>query len=159
MDVLKQLCTDIGLLNVQTYIQSGNIVYQASEQDCAILSQNIHNTILAQLGLDIPTFTLSSKQFDDIINQNPFTAEEELAQLYITFIEGVPYPNGKTAIEEKKADNELLHITTSAIFLIANIGYDKTKVNNTLIENKLKVTATTRNYKTCLKLISLATTI
>lgn len=159
MDVLKQLCIDLGLHNVQTYIQSGNIVYQSEEQDSTILSKRIHSTILAHLELDVPVLTLESEQFKKIINENPFTTEEELAQLYITFIEGTPYREGIHTLIDKKADTELLHITASAVFLVANIGYGKTKVNNTLIENKLKVTATTRNYKTCLKLISLTSVI
>ena len=61
-----------------------------------------------------------------------------------------------TAITAKKAPEELLHISNKACYLVANIGYGKTKITNTLIENKLKVTATTRNYRTCLKLIELA---
>jgi uncharacterized protein (DUF1697 family) len=159
MNELKQLCIDLGLHNVQTYIQSGNIVYQTSEQAPSTLSKRINNTILTHLGLDIPVLTLESEQFKKVINENPFTTEEELAQLYITFIEGTPHLEGLNTLIDKKADTELLHITASTVFLVANIGYGRTKVNNTLIENKLKVTATTRNYNTCLKLISLASTI
>ncbi|MEC4007011.1 DUF1697 domain-containing protein [Myroides odoratimimus] len=156
MNVLKQLCVDLGLHNVQTYIQSGNIVYQAVEQDCTILSKNIHNTILNTLDLDVPTITIEELQLDRIIKDNPFTTEENLNRLYINFLESVPHLDGTNMLIGKKADTELLQVTESAVYLVANIGYGKTKITNTLIENKLKVTATTRNYKTCLQIKALA---
>ena len=157
MNVLKQLCTEIGLQNVQTYIQSGNIIYQSVEVDSSILSKKIQDKILSTLNLTVPTLTLDIDQFEEILVQHPFTKEEELAQLYITFIDCTPQQEGINSLEEKKNTLELLHTTDNAIYLVANIGYGKTKITNALIENKLKVTATTRNYKTCLKIKALAT--
>ncbi|AJH14018.1 hypothetical protein MPR_0825 [Myroides profundi] len=157
MDVLKQLCINLGLQNVQTYIQSGNIIYQSVEVDSSILSKKIQDKILSTLNLTVPTLTLDIDQFEEILVQHPFTKEEELAQLYITFIDGTPQQEGINSLEEKKNTLELLHTTDNAIYLVANIGYGKTKITNALIENKLKVTATTRNYKTCLKIKALAT--
>lgn len=157
MDVLKQLCAEIGLQNVQTYIQSGNIIYQSVELDSSVLSKRIQDKILSTLNLTVPILTLDIDQFEEILAQHPFTKEEELAQLYITFINGTPQQEGINNLEEKKDTLELLHTTDNAIYLVANIGYGKTKITNTLIENQLKVTATTRNYKTCLKIKALAT--
>ncbi|ALU26396.1 MULTISPECIES: DUF1697 domain-containing protein [Myroides] len=156
MNVLKQLCVDLGLHNVQTYIQSGNIIYQSVEVDSSILSKKIQDKILSTLNLTVPILTLDIDQFEEILAQHPFTKEEELAQLYLTFIDGTPQQEGINSLEEKKDTLELLHTTDNAIYLVANIGYGKTKINNTLIENKLKVTATTRNYKTCLQIKALA---
>lgn len=156
MNVLKQLCVDLGLHNVQTYIQSGNIIYQSVEVDSSILSKKIQDKILSTLNLTVPILTLDIDQFEEILAQHPFTKEEELAQLYLTFIDGTPQQEGINSLEEKKDTLELLHTTESAVYLVTNIGYGKTKINNTLIENKLKVTATTRNYKTCLQIKALA---
>ncbi|MEC4114732.1 DUF1697 domain-containing protein [Myroides pelagicus] len=158
IEALKSLCTTLGLQNIKTYIQSGNIVYQTTTQDPHALSLKIHQTIRDNFGLNISILTMSSEQFEDIVNQNPYNTTDELSKLYISFINSPPQLNHLDSLNEKKADTELIHITTSAVYLVAAIGYGKTKITNTLIENKLKVTATTRNYKTCLKLIELSKT-
>lgn len=156
MEVLKQVCTNIGLQNVQTYIQSGNIIFQSKEQNTEAISLQISQAIQEQLDLTVPVLTLDLDTFKSIVLSNPFTKEEELKQLYITFYNQPSLLMDVTTITAKKAPEELLHITEVAIYLVANIGYRKTKITNTLIENKLKATATTRNYRTCLNLIELA---
>lgn len=156
MEVLNQLCSDLNLLNVQTYIQSGNIIFQSEELNAAVISLQISQAIQDQLALTVPVLTLDLDTFKSIVLSNPFTKEEELKQLYITFYNQPSLLIDVTAITAKKAPEELLHMSDSAIYLVANIGYGKTKITNTLIENKRKVTATTRNYRTCLKLIELA---
>lgn len=155
MEVLKQICTDIGLQNVQTYIQSGNIIFQSEEQNAEVISLQISQAIQKQLALTVPVLTLELNNFKSIVLNNPFTKEEELKQLYITLYSPILSLTAVENINAKKAPEELLHISDSAIYLVANNGYGKTKITNTLIENKLKVTATTRNYRTCLKLIEL----
>lgn len=156
MEVLKQVCTTIGLQNVQTYIQSGNIIFQSEEPNAAVISHQLKQAILDSLKLNIPVLTLGLDTFKSTVLNNPFTQEEELKQLYITFFNQLTLLEDTNSITTKKAPEELLHINDTAIYLVANIGYGKTKITNTLIENKLKVTATTRNYRTCLKLIELA---
>lgn len=131
-------------------------MYQSLEQVPSILSNKVQDAILSTLTIEVPVITITIEQFKDILSQHPFTKEEELAQLYITFLSGTPHQAESNTIQEKKAESELLNITTHAVYLVANNGYMKTKITNTLIENKLKVTATTRNYRTCLKLIKLA---
>jgi len=61
-------------------------------------------------------------------------------------------------IREKCASEELIHFAKEVVYLVAAKGYGQTKITNALIENKLKVIATTRNYRTCLTLIQLAET-
>lgn len=156
MAVLKQLATDLNLGKVQTYIQSGNLIFQSNETDTALLSQKIHQAILLELGLTIPILTFTVDTFKTILNQNPFVKEEELEQLYLTFFDAVPNAPNLEAIQAKKASEELLHYSDSALYLVAALGYGKTKLSNTFLEKKLSVSATTRNYKTCLKLLELA---
>lgn len=156
MAVLKQLATDLNLVNVQTYIQSGNLIFQSEELDPTLLSQQIHQAIFMELGLTIPILTFTVDSFKTILNQNPFSQTEEQEQLYLTFFEAIPHSPNLEAIQAKKATEELLHYSDSVLYLVAALGYGKTKLSNTFLEKKLHVSATTRNYKTCLKLLELA---
>jgi len=46
MDVLRQLMHELGFHQIQTYIQSGNLIFQSAEQDMHLLSQQIHDTLV-----------------------------------------------------------------------------------------------------------------
>lgn len=155
MDVFRQLMHELGFHQIQTYIQSGNLIFQSAEQDTHLLSQQIHDTLATHLGLDIIVFTFSLADFQQILEQNPFQQESELAQLYIAFFDTTPDEQGLLTIHAKKLEGEQLHYTKEAIYLIATQGYGKTKITPALLEQKLRVKATTRNYNTCSKLLEM----
>ena len=63
-----------------------------------------------------------------------------------------PDNNDFNTIQGKKAENEEIEITNDAVYLYCPNGYGKTKLNNTFLEKQLGVKATTRNWRTTLKL-------
>ena len=67
--------------------------------------------------------------------------------------------NNFNAIEEKKQDNENIVFSEYAVYLYCPNGYGNTKLNNNFIETKLKVRATTRNWKTTLELLKITKTM
>ena len=156
MEVLKKLALNLNFAQVQTYIQSGNLLFQTEETDERLLSHQIHQAIQEELRLDIPVLTLSATTFETLVRQCPFTQTEEQAQLYISFLHSTPTVQNHTHILEKKTVEEHVAFSDSAAYLVATNGYGHTKITNTLLEQKLCITATTRNYKTCIKLIELA---
>lgn len=155
MDDLKYLCTQIGLTNVATYIQSGNIIF-TSDLDLEIINTKIQESILTQFGFEIPAITILLNQFEDILNQNPFNEPAELSQLYITYLHSTPDIVLFEQIEKKKAGEEKIQLKNSVVYINVPNGYGKTKLTNALIESKLKMTATTRNWRTSLKILEIA---
>lgn len=81
---------------------------------------------------------------------------KDLTKLYITFLLNVPEKWPLDKIKEIKAESEDLFIVGREIYLHCPKGYGKTKLSNNLFEKKLKVSATTRNWKTVSKLLELA---
>lgn len=156
MDLLKQIAIELEFAQVQTYIQSGNLVFQSKEKDTTLLSQKIQQAISQKLDFTIPVFTFSLEIFKTRLSQNPFTQKEELEQLYLTFFQPILEPPTLTGIQAKKAPEEQWYYIDSTLYLVASLGYGKTKISNTFLESQFKVNATTRNYKTCLTLIELA---
>ena len=72
MDLLKKLISSLGFKNVQTYIQSGNIIYQAKKIDSIKLSEIIKNAIQKEFGFDVPVITLTAEYLEKVIDNNPF---------------------------------------------------------------------------------------
>ncbi len=156
MDVLKQLATKLNFVQAQTYIQSGNLLFRSEETDTSKLSLQLQQAIHTELGLLVPVLTLAVSTFQNLIDQCPITLEEEQAQLYVTFFGSFPKRQDSSDIFEKLSPKERLILCDSVAYLVAAIGYGNTKITNAFLEKKLQITATTRNYKTCKKLVELA---
>ena len=154
---LKMLITDLGFRDVTTYIQSGNILFKATDQTNETLAKQIKEGITAQFGFEVPVVVLDGEELEEAANQNPYlTAETDLSGLHLTLLSETP----KT---EKIADALNFEFTPDAftikdrfIYLNLKNAYHKTKLSNAFFEKKLGVEATTRNWKTVLKLVEMS---
>lgn len=160
MDALKKMYEDAGFKKVKTFIQSGNIIFQDKETDIKTLEEKIAEKIKITFLFDVPLIVKSLNEFETIFLNNPFIKEKhkDIIKLHVTFLALKP---DKSNIEKLKGDfgNDEFIITDSAIYLFCPENYGNTKLNNNFFESKLKVTATTRNWKTVTELVNLAKTI
>ena len=158
MNALRSSFEKLGAQNIQTYIQSGNVVFQHPETETADLEKRITDQVLSDFGLVVPVMVLNKEQLQKIVSKNMFATEaiKEISSLYVTFLSGKPLADGLKSVASFKAEHEQISFSDEAVYLYCPKGYGKTKLNNNLLENKLKVQATTRNWKTTLKLLEMA---
>lgn len=150
---LKQILTEAGLNEVQTYIQSGNIIYQSAQtkdQD----RQMIQSTIKKHYGFDVPTMILTLNELQEIVNNTPYKADPENKDPYIVILENEPSEENISKLQEANTQ-EKFQIIGKVIYIMYTDGAGKSKLTNNLIESKLKTTATTRNWRTMNKLLSI----
>ena len=157
MAPLAEVLTGAGLMNVRTYIQSGNIVFESEASDDADTGLIIAENIRKEFGFIVPVRVLKQSELKRIRDDNPFIRLHGLPgdKLHLTLLSGIP----DHALVQKIAETEYLPdeyiISGNAIYLNCPDGYGRTKLTNTFFENKLKVTATTRNWATIVKLCSM----
>ncbi|MFH1119062.1 MAG: DUF1697 domain-containing protein [Bacteroidota bacterium] len=157
MAPLAEALTRAGLLNIRTYIQSGNIVFESDTEDKAVPGQLIAEKIRKEFGLSVPVRVLKQTDLRRIRDDNPFIGLHGLPEdkLHLTLLAGAPDP----ALVQRIAEGEYLPdeytIKGEAIYLHCPDGYGRTKLTNTFFENRLKVSATTRNWATIVKLCSM----
>jgi uncharacterized protein (DUF1697 family) len=158
MEELRSLYESLNMANVQTYVQSGNVVFGSAEQDTSILSKQIEAQIERMFGYQVPFFVRTKDEFRRTISSNPFLGEraEDTTQLYVTFLYEPP-PDAQVGDlrAPEGIDDEFL-MREQEIFLFCPGGYGRTKLNNNFFERKLKVPATTRNWKTVNALFEMA---
>ncbi len=155
MAELRAVLEDSGLQNVQTYIQSGNIVFESDNADREKLQQIIATAIRQHFGFNVPTLVMQKKSIRQILKVNPFANEGEESKLYYVLLKSPPEKELVQQFEQLHFDYEDSHITDNCVYLLCKNGYGKAKLNNNLIEKKLKVEATTRNQKTMQKLLEM----
>jgi uncharacterized protein (DUF1697 family) len=158
MNDLKTLYEDLKFKNVTTYIQSGNVVFKASKQRDEVLAKKIEAAIYSKYDFEVPVITRNVEEMKNTISINPFLKDTGIdkEKLHVTFLEEIPDKTKVDSIKNIDYSPDKLIITGKEIFLYCPNGYGITKLSNNFFENKLKVNATTRNWKTVNKLVEIA---
>ena len=161
MAALKKMFESLNLENIQTYVQSGNVVFSSKKEDPKELEKIISSGIESEFGFDVSVIVFNSKSLETIIEGNPFAKDplKDNAFLHVTFLADTPLSIDKESIIVKRHVDEEIEFTSNAVYLYCPNGYGKTKLNNNFLESKLKVKATTRNWKTTNELLKLARTV
>ncbi len=158
MAELRNMLNKMDYKDVSTYIQSGNVVFTSAEKNTETLEKEINRRIQDSFGFDVPVLVKSKTDLGKIIQQNPYTNPEALEnkQVYFVLLQNAPNTENIEAFQTDVYQNEKCLITKDCVYLLCINGYGNAKLNNNLIERKLKVKATTRNYRTMLKLMEMA---
>ena len=161
MDALKKMFSDLKFSNIKTFIQSGNIIFQSKQIETEKISKTISTNIEKVFGFDVPVITLTESELDNVINQNPFLKDKTLdsSSFHITFLSEKPTKQYVEKLNEVELKNEKFVILDRTIYLYCPDSYSNSKLTNNFLENKLKVIATTRNWKTTKQLFKLASEI
>ena len=159
MAELKSLYESLGLCNVQTYIQSGNVIFESSSSDADILKTIIEKEIEITFGFSIAVLIRSTDNFVDVIKNNPFMQKEiaeDNTKLLVAFLSETPSEAATKSIRKYAVPPEDLVARNREIYLLFPNGYGKSKLSNSFLEKKLGVIATARNWKTVTKLYELS---
>lgn len=158
MDALKKLYIGSGFADVQTYIQSGNVVFRSKAHDCSRLENMIAEKILEEFGYHVPVMVLVLDELKKIAKDNPFVRDrsKDPSFFHISFLSADPGKASVGKIEGALYLPDEFFWKGRVVYLYTPGGYGKTKLNNGFFESKLKLTATTRNWKTVNELISMA---
>ncbi|WP_400076462.1 DUF1697 domain-containing protein [Winogradskyella sp. R77965] len=155
MAELRELLAKSGLENVKTYIQSGNVIFQSSDNDFKTLESKIKISILEYFGFDVSVLIRTREQLNAIFDNCPFPEEKKLSSYFAVLTE-IPHKDLVKEAYEKTYDNEEYEILNDCLYFYCANGYGNAKFNLNFFEKKLKVNATSRNYKTMVKLLSLS---
>ncbi len=158
MEELKSLYEALELQNVHTYIQSGNVVFQSQNPDMAGLSKKIEASIEEHFGYFVSVVIRSKSELRFVLDHNPFLRErnEDITKLYVTFLSQTASQAALNELSSIADKYDELRALGKEIYLFCPHGYGRTKFSNKFFERKLKVPATTRNWKTVQRLYKIA---
>lgn len=157
MKALSELLTKEGFKQVQTYIQSGNVVFQSVEK-AAKLEEIIEKSIQSEFGFRVSVIVKTRDELQTIFDDCPFPNNKKENNFFVVLN---IIPDAELVEESQKTsyENEEIIIKKNALYFYCSTGYGKSKFNMNTFERKLKVIGTTRNYKTMVKLLSLSAEI
>lgn len=154
MDDLKKMLALPGIKNINTYIQSGNVIFDSTSADIQALKQKIEKKLLATLGYEVATIIKTIPDIERVIKNNPFKKYPEEMGLHVSFLAGAADAALVQQLLTLQNENEQFNVLgTEAYILVRKGAYGETKFSNTFLEKKLKVQATTRNWATVNKML------
>jgi uncharacterized protein (DUF1697 family) len=155
---LKKMFEDLNFTAVETYIQSGNVVFRSDEADQHRLSILIKKEINNIFGFEVEVIILSAKELVVVRDNNTFLndTDKDKERYYMTFLSEKPSPARIEILKTFNYSPEEYVLENTTIYFYAPNGYGRAKMNNNFFESKLKVFATTRNWKTVNKLVEMS---
>jgi uncharacterized protein (DUF1697 family) len=152
---LKCLFDKLEFSNVQTYIQSGNVIFDSDQKTPnADMEQKIQLSIARTFGFEVPVIVRKAKEMTETISNNPFWKEKgaDIDRLHLTFLKELPSREKLDKLKSLTFDPDKFEIIGKDAFIFCSAGYSDSKLTNQFFENKLGINATTRNWKTVIKL-------
>jgi uncharacterized protein (DUF1697 family) len=151
---LRDLFAGLGAQDVETYVQSGNVVFKSSDS-AEKLTKAIERRIRRGLGLSVPVLVLTRPQLTRVLGGNPF-ARKDTAKLHVTFLAEKPARAHVGKLDPERAKPDEFRLVGRQVYLHCPKGYGRTKLTNAYFEKQLGMAATTRNWKTVTKIAELA---
>jgi len=159
MDELRRILTSIGLRNVQTYIQSGNVIFDHTSANADGLRKRIEKAIFEAVGFAVTVIPKSLAQVEAIVEQNPFSKIETGPEVvpFFVFLSDDPNAEPKLPLISVSENVEVFEVRERVAFALCRrkknglFGFP-----NKFVEKALGVAATTRNPNTVRKIIDLA---
>jgi len=142
--------------NIRTYIQSGNVIFEGKNSPG--LATTIEKELLKKYKFDIPVIIRTVPEIESVIKKNPFVKKKgiNIERLHVTFLAEEPLRENVSKAKEYHYPPDEFILNGKEVYLHCPVSYGETKLNNNFFENKLKVRATTRNWRTVNELLKIA---
>jgi uncharacterized protein (DUF1697 family) len=147
---LRALAGDLGFRDVETYLQSGNLLFTpARALRPATAARRLEAAVAERSGLDVTVIVRTVEELQAIVAGNPLQGPRVTeSELHVTFLAEQPAAGAVRAIPTDAGGRDTFVVTNCEVFVRCRDGYGRTKINNSFFERRLGVRATTRNWKT-----------
>ena len=146
MDDLKQILGYIGFFNVETYIQSGNALFDSKQVNKRKMEAEIAQEIKSKIDRDIVVIVKSVEELRRIAATHPLESMGDAKNLYVTLLSYDPTGPDIETLMETMNEVDRHEVANRVVYSYYGQGYGNSKRSNNFIEKILKVSATTRNW-------------
>lgn len=161
MENLRASFEALGFRSVQSYVQSGNIIFQATKSSLDKLSKLIGEKIRSDYGFSVPVVLRTVDEMKKIVGSNPFLNEKAIdpSKLHVTFLSGLPTKAALGKLAELKSHPDQFRVSGREVYLYCPDGYGRSRLSNNAFEDLLSLDATTRNWNTVNALVKMSSEI
>ena len=155
MDRLRKLFESLGLSNVETFIASGNVIFDSPAEDGRTLEKQIEDCLRKSLGFEVATFVRSASELETIAGYRPFMPPEFSAEgnsLYIAFLSDPPSGEAQQRLMAFRSEVDNFRVHGREVYWLCRKRMSESAFSGTLLEKTIGMPATMRNATTVKKL-------
>ena len=159
MSDLLQLYIELGFQDVETFIQSGNVIFRSTlENPEHSTADKIEKSITQRFGYDVRVMIRNIEELRVVYSSNPFTSEGKFdpARTAAIFLHDVPSEAQIQKVIKADYPPDKFKIIGKEIFIFCPNGFGRSKIYTNFFENKMGVTGTARNWKTMTTILNIA---
>ncbi|MFO0694146.1 MAG: DUF1697 domain-containing protein [Polyangiales bacterium] len=155
MKELVALVAGLGATDVESYIQSGNVIFEASASVARDFAGKLEAAIEARFGFESPVVLRSASELAAVLENPPF-GEAPLETRHVGFLAARPTEARVASLDPARSPGDSFVVRGSEIYLHLPNGVARSKLTNAYFDSKLGTTSTFRNWKTVVALAGLA---
>ena len=157
MSDLRDLLTQLGFVGARSLLQSGNLVFRCDAQRAAGLEGLLETEVEKRLGFHADFFIRDAKEWREVVARNPFRkeAERDPGHLVVMFLKSTASEKDVKAVQAAIAGSEMIRGDGRHLYIVYPDGIGRSRLTNALLEKKLGIRGTARNWNTVLKLAAI----
>ena len=155
MDYLRGLFEALGFTNVETFIASGNVIFDSPSRSTKALERKIEASLQVALGYEVATFVRSTTELTEIASYKPFSEAELSATgstLYVGFMAASPSDAAKQKLLTLTLKMNNFHVYGREVYWLCRTSFSDSEFSGLRLEKTLGEAATLRNSTTVKKL-------
>ena len=153
MAELRDIFTALECTAVLTYIQSGNVVFDAAPDLAERVPQLVMRTICEQFGIATTVIVRSAEGLGQIAGSNPFDTSGEPRFLHVAFLQDVPSAAAVAQLDPEHSPPDVFAVRGHNVYLHYPNGVARSRLTNAYLDARLQTTSTMRNWRTVLTLL------
>jgi uncharacterized protein (DUF1697 family) len=158
MEALREIYGTLGLRDIQTYLQSGNVVFRAPGTGLAQLPRKIETAIEKAMGFRPTVIVRTPAELREVIARNPFAAREGIhpGKLLVTFLGSDPASDASEKLGAIPPAPEEFHLHGRELYIYFPNGMGRPTLKLPLLDRAVGTPGTGRNWNTVTKLLEIA---
>jgi len=155
MDRLRALFEENGFTKVETFIASGNVIFNSTSTSGPALERKIEKQLRTALGYEVATFVRTLAEVQQVAVYEPFSAAVTATPyhaIYISFLRTPPSPEARRALAALRSPTDDFHIEGRELYWLSRVPFGESKIAGPLIERILGMPGTSRSTTSVRKL-------
>jgi len=152
MDTLRDLFESLGLAKVETFIASGNVIFEANVKDSTALERRIETHLKRALGYEVGTFIRTAAEVAAVAAYEPFAPDQKTMALSVIFLRGPLEKSAKDGLMKCCTELDDFHVQGREAYWLCRTRTSDSKITGPRLEKAIGAPSTVRNVTTVRKL-------
>ena len=152
---LRDAFTAAGCTGVRTYIQSGNVVFEAAPNLAGRVPEIVTRAISQRVGISTAVVVRSGSELQQVATSNPFDTSGDPRFLQVAFLEGTPDAEAVARLDPERSPPDVFAVRGRNVYLHHPNGTARSKLTNEYLARQLQTASTMRNWRTVLALLKM----